>query len=298
MAQQSAAQTVAATQARDARGALLAGETAASMLHLLRAEAVRLGDKEMIEAFGPSGGASAGELEEEAAVPPALIGLVAQRGQTELLERLLKLSKLAEPKPAAKPAIVATKTKTDKEKTAVLQECLNALLEAALAAGDGEAVACLLPSYDLAVTEGHLQPVLPYALPAFAALAARRGDTASLAALKKAGAVEWTKACTGEWWLTEQMGVHERMDCLSHLQAPPPPPPPPPTASVTVASAHGPPKPAEGLLREGGDSLVPGVRQPREALVLAAKRGDEQTLMHLLAGRVDAADVRRIAQAA
>ena len=30
------------------------------MLHLLRAEAVRLGDKEMIEAFGPSGGASAG----------------------------------------------------------------------------------------------------------------------------------------------------------------------------------------------------------------------------------------------
>jgi len=267
------------------------------MLHLLRAEAVRLGDKEMIEAFGPSGGASAGELEDEAAVPPALIGLVAQRGQTELLERLLKLSKLAEPKPAAKPAIVATKTKTDKEKTAVLQECLNALLEAALAAGDGEAVACLLPSYDLAVTEGHLQPVLPYALPAFAALAARRGDTASLAALKKAGAVEWTKACTGEWWLTEQMGVHERMDCLSHLQAPPPAPPPPPTASVTAASAHGPPKPAEGLLREGGDSLVPGVRQPREALVLAAKRGDEQTLMHLLAGRVDAADVRRVAQA-
>ena len=38
-------------------------------------------------------------------MPPALIGLVAQRGQTELLERLLKLSKLAEPKPAAKPAI-------------------------------------------------------------------------------------------------------------------------------------------------------------------------------------------------
>ena len=264
------------------------------MLHLLRAEAVRLGDKEMIEAFGPSGGASARDLEEEAAVPPALIGLVAQRGQTELLERLLKLSKLTEPKPAAKPAIVATKTKTDKEKTVVLQECLNALLEAALTAGDGEAVACLLPSYDLAVTEGHLQPVLPYALPAFAALAARRGDMASLAALKKAGAVEWTKACTGEWWLTEQMGVHERMDCLSHLQAPPPPPP---TASVTAASAHGPPKPAEGLLREGGDSLVPGVRQPREAVVLAAKRGDEQTLMHLLAGRVDAADVRRVAQA-
>ena len=66
------------------------------MLHLLRAEAVRLGDKEMIEAFGPSGGASAGELEEEATVPPALIGLVAQRGQTELLERLLKLSKLGQ----------------------------------------------------------------------------------------------------------------------------------------------------------------------------------------------------------
>ena len=270
------------------------------MLHLLLAEAVRLGDKEMIEAFGTTGtsaGGSTRDLEEEAAVPHALIGLVAQRGQTGLLERLLKLSKLTEKKPAAKPAILATTTKTDKEKTAVLQQCLNALLEAALAAGDGEAVACLLPSYDLAVTEGHLQPVLPYALPAFAALAARRGEMASLTMLKKAGAVEWTKACTGEWWLTEQLGVHERMDCLSHLQAPPPPPPPPPTTSVTAASAHDPPKPAEGLLREGGDSLVPGVHQPREAIVLAAKRGDEQTLMHLLAGTVDACDVRRVAQA-
>ena len=270
------------------------------MLHLLLAEAMRLGDKEMIEAFGPSGASAGGstrDLQEEAAVPPALIGLVAQRGQTGLLERLLKLSKLTEKKPAVKPAILATTKKTDKEKTAVLQQCLNALLEAALAAGDGEAVACLLPSYDLAVTEGHLQPVLPYALPAFAALAARRGEMASLAALKKAGAVEWTKACTGEWWITEQLGVHERMDCLSHLQAPPPPLPPPLTTSMTAASAQSPPKPAEGLLREGGNSLVPGVHQPREAIVLAAKRGDEQTLMHLLAGTVDAHDVRRVAQA-
>ena len=270
------------------------------MLHLLLAEAVRLGDKEMIEAFGPTGASAGGSnhnLEEEAAVPPALIGLVAQRGQTGLLERLLKLSKLTEKKPAAKPAIVALTKKTDKEKTAVLQQCLNVLLEAALAAGDGEAVACLLPSYDLAVTEGHLQPVLPYALPAFAALAARRGEMASLAALKKAGAVEWTKACTGDWWITEQLGVHERMDCLSHLQAPPPPPPPPLPTGMTAASAQSPPNPAEGLLREGGDSLVPGVHQPREAIVLAAKRGDEQTLMHLLAGTVDAGDVRRVAQA-
>ena len=108
------------------------------MLHLLLAEAVRLGDKEMIEALGPTGASAGGsnrDLEEEAAVPPALIGLVAQRGQTGLLERLLKLSKLTEKKPAVKPAILATTKKTDKEKTAVLQQCLNALLEAALAAG-------------------------------------------------------------------------------------------------------------------------------------------------------------------
>ena len=209
-------------------------------------------------------------------------------GQTGLLERLLKFSKLTERTPddvslAAKQAIVAPKKKTDVEKTAALQQCLNALLEAALAAGDGEAVACLLPSYDLAVTEGHLQPVLPHALPAFAALAARRGEMASLATLKKAGAVEWTKACSGEWTLTEQLGVHERMDCLSHLQAPPPPPP------LLAAPAESPSKQAEGLLREGGDSLLPGVHRPRDALLLAAKRGDEETLIHLLAGTDHAA---------
>ena len=67
------------------------------------------------------------------------------------------------------------------------------------------------------------------------------------------------------------------------LQAPPPPPPP------LAAPTESPLKQAEGLLREGGDSLLPGVHRPRDALLLAAKRGDEETLIHLLAGTGHAA---------
>ena len=273
------------------------------MLSTLLAEAQHLRDAELIEAISPGSSASTGELVqlEETGVPAALLTLVAQRGQTELLERLLRLQKRAQedalkrsaPGPLSATGPLPTgplathKKMTDKEKTAVLQKCIDGLLETALVTGDGEAVACLLPEYEAAVMRGHLKPELPRALASFAALAARRGDKTSLAAMRKAGAVEWVKAAgepgsKGESRFKEDdprfgWPVGERMDCLSSLQASPKPPPPsltsalaPGAGGAASAAAAAEPTACEGLLREGEDKLEAGPAGRRKVRAQAA----------------------------
>ena len=166
------------------------------MLTALLKEAVRHGDDDLVAALNPDGGTPATVQIEERGVPAALLGLVAQRGQVDLLERLLRLSKLTEQPQAATASALPKpeKPKTKEEKTYTVQKCLNGALERAVSDGDGEAVACLLPEYDAAVARGHLQPKLPSALVAFAALAARRGDAASLKAMEKAGATHYVQS--------------------------------------------------------------------------------------------------------
>lgn len=169
------------------------------MLTALYNEAVRRGDRDLVQVLAPGTSPHAARESvqiEEHGVPAALLGLVAQRGQLDLLERLLRFSKLTETPQVASAAALPKpdKLKTKDEKIKVVQTCLDGVLERALSEGDGEAVACLLPEYDAAVTRGHLQPIIPRALVAFAALASRRGDSASLKALGKAGAIEYAQS--------------------------------------------------------------------------------------------------------
>lgn len=210
------------------------------LLQSLLDEALRHNDVEVVRALAPRHASSSmadgsyqshfGQVKvEEEGVPFALVGLIAQRGHVEMLERLLRLGtdakRAAERMEHFKRGVLADvsprtvlakmeppKSKEEKAKalTKKVQTCLDCLLEVALSTGDGEAVACLLPDYDGSVARGHLQPALPSALEAIAALAARRRDGTSLGALRKAGAVDWVKSCVG-------IGAVERMQTLSHL---------------------------------------------------------------------------------
>lgn len=129
-------------------------------------------------------------------VPASLLGLVAQRGQTVLVNRLVRLSESVAQGTLGLPhaaALHVKETEVQDQKSTMkgLQKLLESSFEHALITGDRTAVAAMLPDYETKLQTGHLEPTLEHGLPALVELAASRGDIVLMAALQSAGAAQW-----------------------------------------------------------------------------------------------------------
>ena len=190
------------------------GPQARRELEALLRTAHQQGDVELVRTLDPSyepdsgrapalahDGATPSSAAAAVAVPDALISLVAQRGQSVLLKRLMTLTQEAQgatphhayhPPAASAPFVSQSAMTAPQRRERALAACVASQIEALVLAGDHAAVAQIVPDPDAALSEGHLlAPPLASAVPALVRHALARQDAATLAQLIDAGAEEW-----------------------------------------------------------------------------------------------------------
>ena len=273
----------------------MAGVTPDGLCELgaLLATAVEQGDVELASTLDPQyvPGGSAPVVRVNT-IPAALVGLVAQRGQSRLLSQVLSL---VDPTATQPFQFAAPPTAPDKIEQA-LKVCVANRLKAFLLAGDGAAIAALMPDYDKALTQGSLlSPSLGTAVPALVQFAVAHGAVGVLKELRENGAEAWARS-------KADLGT---LAALTGSAAP--------AASVTAAA----PAAATGVVMSAAllhSLLVPtstvstapaavakptapstydgGVHDPIAALALAAQAGDVARVEALLDGTL--ADVNAL----
>ena len=239
-------------------------------------------------------------------VPASLIGLAAQRGQTELVNRLVRLSapmRVNTVNVAIPPVKAVAKSEADHARE--LQVLLTTMCEEALLTGDHMVVNAMLPDYEKRLLAGHLAPTIE-CIPALVKLAAARDDGALMGALRKAGAAEWARFKGDHSTLSHVLAEEQLRALASTIPAPAAATAAAVAAATAAAAATAiSPVPAAGLLhadllqaRRLSAPTAPqasGAWDHTGALALAARRADSAMVDALMHGRVGAADLRRVA---